>query len=261
MNHPTLSYKDIPACQLSNFERSDHQSIYNGCYFSPTARKILYSLNSFRINGDKWSDRLKKELCRTSNMKNFTSAWKEGSICWCFAIKHTAQKINFSNKDFLSKCDQIRSFLRVWSHLLKKSIMENFIFCVVMRTSFSILEKKIRKNKSSPLKRIRKSNSFPRLLFPMTQKTGKMYDLTGQISNMTFALTFSLFWFEHYLARWVIVCSYFLVAVFFIIFMIRCVKMFFNVVGSTGTPREIHVTYVIMKFQLMIIYRCWAFTN
>ena len=27
--------------------------------------------------------------------------------------------------DFFSKCDQIRSFLRIWSHLLKKSLMEN----------------------------------------------------------------------------------------------------------------------------------------
>ena len=34
-------------------------------------------------------------------------------------------------KDFCSKCDQIRSFLRIWSHLLKKSFMENFIFCAV----------------------------------------------------------------------------------------------------------------------------------
>ena len=33
-----------------------------------------------------------------------------------------------SIKDFLSKCDQIRSFLRIWSHLLKKALMENFIF-------------------------------------------------------------------------------------------------------------------------------------
>ena len=30
-------------------------------------------------------------------------------------------------KDFFSKCDQIRS-LRIWSHLLKKLLIENFIF-------------------------------------------------------------------------------------------------------------------------------------
>ena len=35
-------------------------------------------------------------------------------------------------KDFFSKCDQIRRKLRIWSHLLKKFLMENFIFCAVM---------------------------------------------------------------------------------------------------------------------------------
>ena len=30
----------------------------------------------------------------------------------------TAQKMKFSIKDFFSKCDQIPSFLRIWSHLL-----------------------------------------------------------------------------------------------------------------------------------------------
>ena len=42
---------------------------------------------------------------------------------------YTAQKMKFSIKDFFSKSDQIRSFLRIWSHLLKISLMENFIFC------------------------------------------------------------------------------------------------------------------------------------
>ena len=39
--------------------------------------------------------------------------------------------MKFSIKDLFSKCDQIRCFLRIWSHLLKKSLMENFIFCAV----------------------------------------------------------------------------------------------------------------------------------
>ena len=39
--------------------------------------------------------------------------------------------MKFSIKDFFSKCDQIRSFLRIWSHLFKKSLMENFIFCAL----------------------------------------------------------------------------------------------------------------------------------
>ena len=34
--------------------------------------------------------------------------------------------------DFFSKCDQIRRELRIWSHLLKKYLMENFIFCEIL---------------------------------------------------------------------------------------------------------------------------------
>ena len=43
----------------------------------------------------------------------------------------TAQKIEFSFEDFFSKCGQIRSLLRIWSQLLKKSLVENSIFCVL----------------------------------------------------------------------------------------------------------------------------------
>ena len=39
--------------------------------------------------------------------------------------------MKFSIKDFFSKCDQIRSFLWIWSTLLEKSLMEKFIFCAV----------------------------------------------------------------------------------------------------------------------------------
>ena len=39
--------------------------------------------------------------------------------------------MKFSIKDFFSKCDQIRSFLRISSHLLKKSLMKNFICAVI----------------------------------------------------------------------------------------------------------------------------------
>ena len=50
-----------------------------------------------------------------------------------------AQKMKFSIKDFFSKCDQIRSFLRIWSPLLKKSLMENFIFCAVLVFEFCFI--------------------------------------------------------------------------------------------------------------------------
>ena len=42
------------------------------------------------------------------------------------------KKVEFSIKDFSSKCDQIRSFLRIWSHLLEKSLIENVSFCAVL---------------------------------------------------------------------------------------------------------------------------------
>ena len=42
-------------------------------------------------------------------------------------------KIKFSIKDFFSKRNQIRRKLRIWSHLLKKSLMENLVFCAVDR--------------------------------------------------------------------------------------------------------------------------------
>ena len=43
----------------------------------------------------------------------------------------TTLKKKFNIKDFFIKYDQIHSFLQIWSHLLKKSLMENFVFSVV----------------------------------------------------------------------------------------------------------------------------------
>ena len=42
-----------------------------------------------------------------------------------------AQKMRFSINDFFTKCDQIHRKLQIWSHLLKKSLMGNFIFGAV----------------------------------------------------------------------------------------------------------------------------------
>ena len=39
--------------------------------------------------------------------------------------------MKFSIKDFFSKYDQIYRELWIWSHLITKSLMENFIFCAV----------------------------------------------------------------------------------------------------------------------------------
>ena len=46
--------------------------------------------------------------------------------------------MKFSITNFFGKCDQIRRKLRIWSHLLKNPIMENFIFSVLQSTSTQI---------------------------------------------------------------------------------------------------------------------------
>ena len=41
----------------------------------------------------------------------------------------------FFIKDLFCKCDHIHS-IRIWSHLLEKPLMENFIFCAVFRPAY-----------------------------------------------------------------------------------------------------------------------------
>ena len=57
------------------------------------------------------------------NLKHFNS------IFWQNLTLH--EKIKPTINDFFSKLDQIRRKLQIWSHLLKKSVIENFIFCTV----------------------------------------------------------------------------------------------------------------------------------
>ena len=64
-------------------------------------------------------------ICKSN--KSFLFLW----LCIIIVITFTAQKRKFSIKNFFSKCDQIRRKLVIWSHLLKKYLMENFIFCAV----------------------------------------------------------------------------------------------------------------------------------
>ena len=56
--------------------------------------------------------------------------WKNAQTSLRLTVRThvTAQKVKFFIKDFFSKCDQILRKLRIWSHLRKKSSMENFIF-------------------------------------------------------------------------------------------------------------------------------------
>ena len=46
-------------------------------------------------------------------------------------------KMKFSMKDFFSKCDHIHSFQRIWLHLLKKSLIENYFFFAIEKNLIS----------------------------------------------------------------------------------------------------------------------------
>ena len=60
------------------------------------------------------------------------SCFKEGYNFFC---RRLHKKMKFPIQDFCSKCNQICSFPRIWTHLLKKSLMENLIFCAVLSSS------------------------------------------------------------------------------------------------------------------------------
>ena len=69
---------------------------------------------------------------KTKTRIKFSVCWWSGKkkyFCFLFIVSrailqsHAEQKMMFSIKDFFSKCGQIRSFLQIWSHLLKKSLM------------------------------------------------------------------------------------------------------------------------------------------
>ena len=64
-------------------------------------------------------------LSRTFKLVEGNISYKISMVFFGWVYQITAIKMKFSITDFFSKCDQI------WSHLLKKSVMENFIFRAV----------------------------------------------------------------------------------------------------------------------------------
>ena len=70
-----------------------------------------------------------------SQLRDFTSQISQ--LHFAAFCSDTAREVKFCFKDFFSKCDQIRSFLRIWSCLLKSPI-ENFIFCAVLKVKTAL---------------------------------------------------------------------------------------------------------------------------
>ena len=57
--------------------------------------------------------------------------------------RNTSQKMKFAIKDFFSMSVEIRNFIHIWSHLPKKSLIENFIFCVWRQAGWTLVFKVI----------------------------------------------------------------------------------------------------------------------
>ena len=116
------------------------------------AKRLCWRLFLNKINKKMWKNR--GEILST--FKGMTSLSLNSKL-WKF-VTLTAQKLKFSIKDFFSKWDQIRSFPWIWSHLLKKSLMKNFIFCAmfvkktqnVTKLCGSFLHNKTNKNMKWP---------------------------------------------------------------------------------------------------------------
>ena len=77
--------------------------------------------------------RIKVKICSILfGLEGTEKYWHEHTLYKKRKKLKKIKKIKFSTKDFFRKCDQIRSFLGIWSHLLKKSLIENLIFCAVI---------------------------------------------------------------------------------------------------------------------------------
>ena len=90
----------------------------------------------------------------TKNLCAFIPIIENNVIIFKYII---VQKMKFSIKDFYSKYDRIRRKLRIWSHLLQKSLMEN-IFCAVyfeVETMLQNLLVLLERTRGTPVKRLK----------------------------------------------------------------------------------------------------------
>ena len=92
------------------------------CVVTLEAKKCLVGNNSFTVTvGENSRKKILKDIFCSRSKDTSKNLSKTQQVV-------IAQKIKFPIKDFFSKCDHMRRKLWVWSHLLQKSLMENFIF-------------------------------------------------------------------------------------------------------------------------------------
>ena len=143
---PEVFYKGV----LENFAKLTGKHLPQSLFFSKVAgprpetlwKKRLWH-SCFPVNFAKilrtafLQNTSRRQLLSTLGIKLLTCLHLDQSFLNERNFRHnvancTVQKMKFFIKDFFSKCDQFRSFLWIWSHLLKKFLMEKFIFSAVL---------------------------------------------------------------------------------------------------------------------------------
>ena len=104
----------IGICFVSSSLHAIHETVLDGINILLVLQQDVRTYAGNLIYGVRlqvnMGDRLAKKISLICSANQWTGFW-------------------FFIKDFFGKCDQI------WSHLLKKSLMENFIFCAVVNRS------------------------------------------------------------------------------------------------------------------------------
>ena len=127
----------------------------------------------------------------------FLKSYEPRISCIRLKLTFTAQKMKFSIKYFFSKCDQILCFLQIWSHLLKKSLIENFIFCAVYHTVCTLwihkqpLKVFCKKRCSKKYQKIHRKTPVPNLYF--NKVAGLMPLLKKRLWHRCFLVNFATF--------------------------------------------------------------------
>ena len=110
---------------LNRFRTLTNQQLHLLLLFS--AASVSFQKNSFLSATNSISGKSKNAVLKHQN-DYVTLHESETRLLTVVLSKQHRTKHEVLHKDLFSKYDQIRSFLRIWSHLLKKSLMQNFFF-------------------------------------------------------------------------------------------------------------------------------------
>ena len=115
---PKISSTNITAYKVSKY------GVFSGPYFPA----FELNMEIYEVNLRTQSKCGKIQTRKTPYLDTFHAVYVPVKS---ILLEQHCTKNEVSIKDFFNKCDQIRSFLRIWSHLLEKFLMEKFISCAV----------------------------------------------------------------------------------------------------------------------------------